>query len=146
MPSIERTSTEFSYDRVEDEQFYVHHSDDFDSSPSISSLVPSAGETGPGDRPLVADARVEHSNNSGGRSVLEPGRDEHPSTTGEREEQYNTEDSQSSTSAEDDHDEEDNSTLVEDVGVGNFQPGHDVRLSVVEVNYEVSLSMPWRDR
>jgi hypothetical protein len=145
MPSIARTSTEFSDDRVEDEQFHVHRSDDFDDSPSVSStsLLPSAGETGPEDRPLVTDVRLEHGNSSGRRSVPEPERDEHhPSTTGEREEQYYAEDSQSSTSTGDEDEEEDNSTLVEDVGVGNFQPGHDVRLSVVEVNYEVSLSMP----
>jgi hypothetical protein len=149
MPYIARTSTEFSDDRVEDEQFHVHRSDNFSSSSSVSStsLVPSAVETRPEDRPLVADARFEHSNNSGGRSVLETGRDEHrPSTTGETEEQYYAEDSQSSTSTEDEDEEEDNSTLVEDVGVGNFQPGHDIRLSVVEINYEVSLSMPWHDR
>jgi hypothetical protein len=149
MSSIARTSTEFSDDRVEDEQFHVHNSVDFDSSSvSSTSLVPSAGETRPEDRPIDTDARVEHSNNSVGQSVLELERDEHrPSTTGETEEQYNADDLQSSAStADEDEGANDDSTLVEDVGVGNFQPGHDVRLSVVEINYEVSLSVPWRDR
>jgi hypothetical protein len=152
MSSIARTSTEFSDDRVEDEQFHVHNNSDSSSSSSSSSsvsstsLVPSAGLTGLEDRPLVADARVEHSNNAGGRSVLETERDEHcPSTTGEREEQHYADDSQSSASTEDgDRDEDDDSTLVGDVGNGN-RPERDTehrRLSVVEVNYEVSFSMP----
>jgi hypothetical protein len=150
MPSNARTSTEFSDGCVEDEHSHIHNSNDFDDSPSISStsLVPPAGETGPEDRSLVTDARVEHSDNSVGQSDLESESDEHrPSTTGETEEQYNADDSQSSAStADEDEGDNDDSTLVEDIGVGNFQPGNDVRLSVVEVNYEVSLSMPWRDR
>jgi hypothetical protein len=148
MPSIARNSTEFSDDRVEDEQFHIHGSDGFDNSPSSpsNSLASSARETGPGIRSLGAD---EHSD-SRGPQLPETERNEHrPSTTGEREERYYEDDSQSSESIEGSNNgSDDGATLIGEVGNGNH-PGRYAehhRVSVVEVSFEVSLSMPWYDR
>jgi hypothetical protein len=143
MPSIARTSTEFSDDRVEDEQFHDHRSDDFDNSSSSSSnsLAEDARGTGPGIRSLDTD---EHSDSRGPR-VPETERNEHrPSTTGEREEQFYEDDSQISESIEEsDNGSDDGATLIGDVGNGNHprRYAEHRRLSVVEVTY-VSLSMP----